>query len=386
MFRILFVIVAAFVILMLAIILGLHLKSKVAEAEKAIGESKENAGLQISRDNEETEDNFFAAPQAFGGGIDLLTAADTDDIVLRINEIASFYDTVVLNLNDKNGKLIYQPPALCDLLRMPCDADNEIFAHITTAISAAKIKNLRISAVFNPLKNISSVTSAALIDGAIMAELSSLGVNEILLLVESDSEEGISYEDANKLRSYINECSKMVGDSSQIAVILPDYIYLNAENAKIVQMLAGAASFLAIDFDSSGFDVPEYFYLSVCDSIQSLIGTFSVYNLRVFIDTSERAFAAAEYEACIDNSILNICFSTPYNNDELVFSASKDIYSSETEGNMDIPKEEDKKNPYAGMSFSEKNTHDEESDSTVDIVDTDNYETNENESIYKPWY
>lgn len=397
MFRILFVIVAAFVILMLTIILGLHLKSKVAEAEKAISESKENAGIQISRDNEQTEDNISAAPQAFGGGIDLLSAADTDDIVVRINDIASIYDTVVLNLTDSNGNLLYQSPALCELLRMPCSTDDENYTRITTAISAAKIKNLHISAVFTPLRNISSVTSAALIDGTIMAELASLGVNEILILVESDSEDGISYEDANRFRSYITECSGMVGSSCRIGVVLPDDIFLNAENAKLVQMIAGAASFLAIDFDSSGFDVPEYFYLSVSDSIQSLVGTFSVYNLRVFIDSSERTFAAAEYEACLDNSVSNICFSTPYTEDELIFSANKDIYSAETETTVETTSDDDRKNPYAGMSFSEKETSDEESDTfddqviddarvVDDVVESEPYETNENGSIVKPWY
>ena len=158
-------------------------------------------------------------------------------------------------------------------------------------------------------------------------------------------------------------------------------MFLNAENAKIVQMIAGASSFLAIDFDSSGFDLPDFFYLDVSKSIKALLGTFSVYNMRVFIDSSSREYASAEYEACMDNAISNICFTSHFTADELDFSYK---------GNDDMPvsadtdaetSEDSYRNPYAGMTFSESETEE-----TVPEVETQPLETDENGHTIKPWY
>lgn len=378
MFRILFVTVAAFIILMLSVILGLHLKNKVENAEKNISDSQDSSSLQISRDNEDSDDDISEAPKVFGGGINMLLAKTTDDVVVMVNDTAAYYDTVVLSLNDEYGSLFYQSPALCALMRMPYHEDSLKYDLLSSAVSAAKIKNLRISTVLRPMPNANSVISAALVDGTIISELASLGVNEVLIDLSSNQKE-ITYEEANRIRTYLTECASISGDSCDIGVILSADMFLNAENAKIIQMIAGSSSFLAINFDSSGFDLPDFFYLDVSKSIKALLGTFSVYNMRVLIDSSSREYASAEYEACIDNAISNICFTSHFTDAELDFSYK---------GNVEIPvsadtdaetSEDSYRNPYAGMTFSE-------TEETEPEIETQPLETDENGHTIKPWY
>ncbi|MBE6541979.1 MAG: hypothetical protein E7672_05985 [Ruminococcaceae bacterium] len=382
MFRILFVVVAAFIILMLSVILGLHLKSKVDAAENNPDNSLDNPGLQISREDEEDGDTVNLNPDVFAGCVDLLTHQTTDDVVVSVNTAAETYDSITLSLTDLNGVLLYQSPALCDLLRIPYNDNSGKYELLTSAISAAKVENLRIIALFIPTRSVSSVSSAALIDGTVMAELAKLGVNEILIDLQDSS--GLTYEEANRIRSYISECSKIVGSSCSIGVILSDVMFLNAENAKSVQMIAGAASYLAINFNSFGFDTPDDLYDSISSNIKSLLGTFSVYNMRVYIDSSERDYAAAELEACMDNVITNICFSTLYSSDELEFSENDIPRESDTSEPSETIPEDYYTNPYAGTSFSENNKETESPETAPSPQETD--KPSESESSTRPWF
>ena len=335
--RILFVLVAALVITILAVALGIWLKQKVASAESMEFEYPENESaetLPITAGDVEMH-----SPTVFGAGLDVSDYESEDEIVLSINQLAEYYDTLTLPLTDENGTLIYTSPALCALMRMPAPESDRNFTLLSSAVTAGKVKNMRISALLTP-------TDDAETDAALISELAVLGFDEIIFTPAFG--ESINYSDANRLRSHLSSCAEKSGSACTLGVMIPSGYYLRASDAKQIQMIASAADFLAITFTSGTTTTGAY--RTVTSEISSLLGSFSVYSMRVILTDANADILSAKTKACTDKGITSITLTSPVLPTEMIFS---DEYQAETDAPVETePKQTvpSETNPYSAGS------------------------------------
>ena len=307
--RILFVLAAAVVITGMAILTGNLLLAKVNSAEEQLESSIPPSGNAAGRDDQtETapQTGEYSTLQVFASGLDLKLHETEDSLFSRIHTIAQTYNTVSVNITDASG-LLYVSPALSSLVRLPDTGTNtEEYTRLVNMITAAKAQNLRLSAVMTSSLSYLDTAAAALVDSTVAAELYVLGFDEILLtgLLPSDA----NTDAITNVRRYLQDIHDTLSGtgSFSLGACLPVSIYLDAVNAKQVQLLSSAVDFLAMDAsylpvnNSSGMTLEE-----VCTSLS---GSFQVYNLRVVLDTDDPALLAAQYNALARMEITNVHF------------------------------------------------------------------------------
>lgn len=314
--RILFVLVSALVITVLAVLLGIWLKQKVASAESLEYAYPEHETAEVPPVS--AEDVSMDSPTVHGAGLDVTAYDSEDEIVLSINQLSDYYDTLTLPLTDENGKLVYTSPALCDLMRMPAPESNPNYGLVSSAVTAGQAKNMRICAMITP-------SDEVMIDAALISELAHLGFDEVVFVPEFG--ESINYSAANKLRSHLTDCSEETENACSIGVLIPSAYYLRASDAKQIQMIASASDFLAITFESDKTPTTTEAYRTVTSEISSILGSFSVYNMRVILTDSSSEILSAKSKACTDKGINSISLTSPVLPTEMIFS---DEYHAET--------------------------------------------------------
>ena len=314
-FRILFVLAAAVIITGLAILTGNLLLQKVENATEALESSvppSGNAAGRIETTDTELPEEAYSSLQVFAAGLDLPFHETEDSLFARIHTIAQTYDTVSIGITGRDAltgteSLLYTSPALTTLLRMPAiTGDNILYTRLSNAVTAAKAQGLRLSAVMSSsLSHLDSAT-AALVDSTIAAELYTLGFQEILLtnILPGDADTDTITNARRYLQSVQNALSGT--GSFSVGAALPVSVYLDAVNAKQVQMLASAVDFLAMD--AADIPVSGESGMTLEEICVSLTGSFQVYNLRVLLTSRNTTLLAAQYNTLIRMNITNIHF------------------------------------------------------------------------------
>lgn len=378
MFRILFVLIAAAVITFGTILLGNYLQRKVDEAD-ASSDISDDADRELPADDLSSDaGDHYDSPTVFGASLKLQDYSGEDEAVLAINTLSGYYDTVLMPITDADGMLLFQSPALCELNRIPRSADDSGFRLFSSAAAAVKVKNMRLCVSFSPNGFVSSLDDAALIDGTLISELALYGADEVLITLPDDVGT-LSAEAAEKLSKYIIDCRRISGDVCPIGVLISSEVYLDDASAKQIQQIAEAASFLAINFAVDEDETPAGTYRYVSRSITSLLGSFTVYNMRVILDGPSELLPP-EYKACQDGDISNICIASYVLPDELDYRAQPSD-ETETETEADDFDPEEHSNPYA--SDASKYETEETAESTAD---DETGEPDETESDEKRWY
>ena len=373
-FRIFFVICASLVITILSALLGNYLKNKIAAADEAMSESKEAAGIQLSREeNPDTSESGKSTFSMRGAGILLTDYNGKDELVLAVNTLAEYYDTLLIPINGKSGVMLYNSPALNALTRQPewnyenySDEEDDAYSLLSSSAAAAKAKNMNICAVMSPSQHIDSPTNAAFLDSSVISELYDNGISRVMLKFSPPSEDDENY--SRWVQSYVNSLS--VEKSDLGFAFCSDYI-INASGVKQVQLLAESGAFLGVYFDTIT-DSYEQVYEEITHELNSMLGMFSVYKLNVLINADENT--AAIYNSCKDSGISNLSF-LGYVMPETLSSDTSDNDSktnqknkSETEHNP-----EDFTNPYASTSDNSSNS---------DESEDENFDNEENEYTY----
>ncbi|MBO7405045.1 MAG: hypothetical protein J6V24_08800 [Clostridia bacterium] len=316
--RILFVVGAAAVITVGTVLIGHHLLVKVQSAEVAPIPTG-GTGISFERQDADESRSVGNAPSIRGVGVDLLSYESAEALGTELDELSEAFNTVVYSLCDEDGQLIYQSPAVCALVRMQ-PGDTAALDRFTDAIREAKTRGLRIIA--------SLIPADAVTDAALMKELAGFGVTEILVTPSLSGT--LDYETANRLRLYLNDCSEALGDACRLGIVLPAAAYLDSEGAMQLQMIAQIASSLGIRFPTASLSNPDDVYKTVSDTIQSLEGTFSVYNMRVVLDETNAYRVAAEYQACEDRGVRNYYFTKTVKPSTLTYSGEIEEEEPET--------------------------------------------------------
>ena len=308
-FRILFILAAAVIITALAILTGNLLLRKVESATEALESSvppSGNAAGRIETTDTDLPEEAYSSLHVFAAGLDLPFHETEDSLFARIHTISQTYDTVSIEVTGTEG-LLYTSPALTSLLRMPAvTGENILYTRLLSAVTAAKAQGLRLSAVMSSsLPHLDSAT-AALVDSTIAAELYTLGFSEILLtdILPGDADTDTITNARRYLQSVQNALSGT--GSFHVGAALPVSVYLDAVNAKQVQMLASAVDFLAMD--AAELPVSGTNGMTLEEICISLSGSFQVYNLRVLLTAKNPALLAAQYNTLVRMDITNLHF------------------------------------------------------------------------------
>ena len=316
LFRVLFVIAAAIVITVITLLIGNHLKDKVEAANEATTDTHVSTGLQSERHLEESAIYSDYSPTVFGASViisDYMTGGEGENersITADVRTLSSHFDTLSINLMSDDGELIYESEAMCALSRIPYKGDGEAAALIADALAEAKNNNMRTCAVILPMISETTISGAAAVDSALITELGEMGFDEVLFDLTDSFGDELTYDSASRVRTYVHECASLTSDACKLGVALSANVYLNSANAKQIQLIANAASFIAIKFDLEEEYITTDIYNKVSDAVTSLLGNFSVYNMRVIVDSRFDIISAAVYSACKEHGVTNVSFST----------------------------------------------------------------------------
>lgn len=309
LFRVLFILAAAAVITGLAILTGNLLLQKVENAEEMLDASvppSGNAAGRIDTTPPLTTDGYSPLT-VFAVGLNLAVYETEDALYARIHDLAQTYNTLSVDIT-AGGDLIYVSPSLAALLRLP-DLGINTVSHdrMVHAITAAAARNLRLSAVMSSSLGHMDGETAALIDSTIAAELYAMGFDEILLIDLLDA--NADTDDITGVRRYlqsVHDALESTGSFS-LGACLPSEIYLDADNAKQVQMLSSVVDFLAMDASPLAV-AGNGSNMTLGEVCAALAGNFEVYNLRVVLNTIDPVLLSAQYNALIRMGITNIHF------------------------------------------------------------------------------
>ncbi|MBE6614878.1 MAG: hypothetical protein E7631_06205 [Ruminococcaceae bacterium] len=307
-FRILFILAAAVLVTGFAVLTGNLLLQKVENAEEQLESSVPPSGNAAGREENTpplTTDGYSSL-NVFASGLDLILHDTEDSLFARVHTIAQTYNTVSVEVT-RGGELVYVSPALSTLLRMPDTGVNtEFYTRLLNTITAAKAQNLRLSAVMSSSLGRMDNDTAALIDSTIAAELYVMGFDEILftdlLTAEADTD---AINNARRYLQAVHDALSGTGSFS-MGACLPSSIYLDAENAKQVQMLSSVVDFLAMD--ASALTVANTGAMTLSEVCAALAGNFEVYNLRVVLKTADPVLLSAQYNTLVHLDITNVQF------------------------------------------------------------------------------
>lgn len=315
MFRILFVILAAAVITFSSIFLGTYLQKKVEAAEAALNTAEPSQEQITSRPVR--PDSAASSREVSAAGLKLRNYHTEDAVVAAVNALAEHYDTLIVHLGNTDGNLLYTSPALCSRLRIAAPENDSELALIRSALTAAKSKNLHLCAVMDTSFGLLERGTDEQIDGTLFAELASFGVDEILLTNTVLDPENIPEDD---LADYLAGCMTVADGSCAIGVLLDDEVFLNFNNAHAIQTVASAADFIGIDMTSYENISADALYEQMRDTITSLYGSFSIYNMRVVLSTSDNDLLAAQAQAVRDSDLPRLCFTDNVLPDQLNYT------------------------------------------------------------------
>ncbi len=226
----------------------------------------------------------------------------------------------------------------------------------------------------------------------LFSELASFGVDEILLTNTVLDPENIPEDD---LADYLADCMTLLDDSCEIGVLLDDEVFLNFNNAHAIQTIASAADFIGIDMTCYETITPDALYEQMKDTITSLYGSFSIYNMRVVLSTSDNDLLAAQAQAVRDSN-LSLCLTDNvlpdalnYTNRVLPADEPEEIPAEETTAG--VPPES---NPYAVGLAEEPEPSDPDSAEEIPTEEDlsgdgsvgDSWYYDENGNRIRPWY
>lgn len=391
MFRILFVILTAAVITFSSIFLGTYLQKKVDAAEAALNTAEPSRDQVTSRPVR--SDSAAFSREVSAAGLKLRNYHTEDAVVAAVNALAEHYNTLIVHLGNSDGDLLYTSPALCSRLRIAAPENDSELALIRSALTAAKSKNLYLCAVMDTSFGLLERGTDEQIDSTLFAELASFGVDEILLTNTVLDPENIPEDE---LADYLAGCITLTEGSCEIGVLLDDEVFLNFNNAHAIQTIASAADFVGIDMTSYETISADALYEQMRDTITSLYGSFSIYNMRVILSTSDNDLLAAQAQAVRDSDLPSLCFTDNvlpnvlnYTNRVLPADEPEEAPAEETTAGV-MPEA----NPYAvGIAEdpepSEPDSAEEipaEEDTSGDGSVGDSWYYDENGNRIRPWY
>lgn len=324
--RILFVILAAAVITALAVLLGTHLKHKANSAESLMeelsGEYPGGGGREERLLPEGVKsDGRVRSLKITAADLDI-SGVPEDEIISRVLGLSGSYNAVSIRVS-RGGRLIYSSPAVAALARerepdtVPRGGDGEaVVATVQTISDVAAVahrEGLRVNVIYSSapvaLGTEEDSRFAVRIDRAIVGELVSLGVDEIIVDGLFSDDMTLDFDVLSRMIRYLASLRNESG-SAALGVLLPARVFSDAPTAAQVDTLSDYADLLAIDVPVTGAWDADSAYSAAESVFYPIRGSFKTYNLRAIIMADSPELSVGAYLALEKNEIDNVTFTS----------------------------------------------------------------------------
>ena len=286
--QIIFYVIVAIVIFVLAMILGNHLKGKVDSIDHSTTDVLEETGPEKDPGEDKDEKEWEAEHDPALAGVScgyLSLSADSDMVGARraVEAIrTSGCNAVSFRVTDNDGKLTYRSPAIEEATRLPAAEALIPFEVLSEAFKAAGDMDMRVSCVMD--------ASDSLSDPMIAKELYGAGADEIVI-TGFEEYTVVNNDTVSSIREYTDKLRKAVSGEVGIAVAFAPEFYTDPHNAPFIEKIYKCCEFLAIDM--TGADAE-----SVTETARELAGSFTAYLLRPVL-SGEDADLVGEIDAAL---------------------------------------------------------------------------------------
>ena len=282
--KIIFFAVIAALIFAFSVILGNNLKKKLENAdintsEIQTTESKNQGSADGGEDNKGVEHDE-ALGKVRAGWLDLSGAETAKDAYRAVEGVAAKgFDAVSFNVTDGEGRLVYASPAVESASRLTASEELIPYDILQNAVLKAVGMDIRVSAVMT--------ASDSLSDELVAAELSELGVDEIIVR-GFEEHTALDNKTVSEINSYISALRSACGDDTSISVCFAPELFKLAKNAPYIEKIYLEAEFFAVDLTDLSAD-------ELSELVTQIGGSFSAYRLRAVLDgTDEESVSALD--------------------------------------------------------------------------------------------
>lgn len=272
----------------LTVILGNHLLKKAEEsAQNGVGGHVEPTTTENRTDSNvseylpklDTEPVKLRHNSAF---VNLIAAENGEDTFAQIDDAYSRgCDAITVMIRDSGGTLYYASESMTRIFGIKFDAALPDIKRIAEVVNYAKQKMMTVSALFETC-GVLDDREVAVYDELIVTELSSTGVDEIILTgVFNDA--NISSADVEKFLGYLTRLRKNARHT-WFGVVTNSESYSTAVLAPLIENIAKYTDILLVDLRPKLADPDSDRPAAVSEFHNTLTGSITRYNLRVVTD------------------------------------------------------------------------------------------------------
>lgn len=301
--RILYVLLAAAMIIAATVVFGNHLKSKVDPTDPTDGVGRED----IAADTSEPIISIPPSENGAGSSVSVkakcltltdsgntaLEAWDTEADVKRFTDncraLAGDCTGVLIPLAGDDGRLVYNSDRIAELSRGTYNPTLPGVSDLSRIVSECHTLGLRVSAMIVSGADTSASDKAfeyaIETDSRIAADASEAGFDELVVCSLVTDPSQLSGDGMHKLLKYVNQLVSASGNTA-LGISLTPEIYMTASLSPQIEMLVERSVFLAMTISREN-STKDYLD-EICNS---LAGTLSVYNMRLLLDPADSTAA-----------------------------------------------------------------------------------------------
>ena len=296
--RVVIVVVCALLIFGGTVLFGNHLKKKAADSSSPV-----YGGIGREDLLAETDTPAIIPPSEGGSGssesvtgycvpLQIKTDAendDTDSFEDRLTAAAKDNSGVLIPMTGEDGFLLYNSARAAVASRLPANPELPDMAALGAAVSEAKSKGLRTTALIISSVDIGTAESvydeAITADSRIAADAAEAGFDEIVITSLVASPEEITGDSSHVILRYLNQMTAAAGNT-EVGLALPQSIYEVSTLSPQIELILSRSVFLAMELTTDKSTVEHLNY--ICEN---LAGTLSLYNMRMLLSPTNTTIA-----------------------------------------------------------------------------------------------
>lgn len=259
--------------------------------------------------------------------------ADEESFEDRLNDAAEGNSGVLIPLTGDDGYLLYNSARAAEASRVPANPDLPDMEDLAAAVSLAKAKGLRVTALIRSGVSLSATETktdeAIAADQRIAADAEEVGFDELIIISLVSSPEDITGETFHVILRYLNQMTPAAGDT-EVGLSLPPSVYQTATLSPQIELLASRSVFLTMELTAEQSTAEHLNY--ICEN---LAGTMSVYNMRMLLSPADTSIGKSLTDKLTAVGHENYLYITvpaePPATDEPVTDGANTADSAETE-------------------------------------------------------
>lgn len=305
LFRILFVLLMAVIIIAATVILGNYLRGKVDPADTSGGVGREDITTETA------EPIISIPPSEDGAGSSVSVkamciplddpnppAAETGDgeptprsFSDRCTAEAEGYTGALIPLTGEGGRILYNSARIAEFSRTSDNLSLLSVDGVRECVSFARSLGLRTTAMIIAGADTTSADKAFELaletDSRIAADAAEAGFDEIIICSLASDPTSFTGDGMHRILRYVNQIVPAAG-STAVGISLSPEIYMTASLSPQIEMLVSRSVFLAMTVTPE--NSTDGYLTELCDTLS---GTLSVYNMRLILSPNNMEVARA---------------------------------------------------------------------------------------------